>query len=148
MSSLLRRVLRRSNSRGKRLVGRPRNKMRRRKRVHDEEKIRNFEKWCREAGIALHPQVGQVTSLCANYHINLYMYTALHWLQRVLCRHRSGSQRLHLKRDQASHHPTSCTADCYQQPNQMCSPPRQDISQANEDHEQLGPLTAGSVGRI
>lgn len=36
--------------------------MRRRKRMHDEEKIRNFEKWCREAGIALHPQVGQVTS--------------------------------------------------------------------------------------
>lgn len=72
MSSLLRRVLKRSNSRGKRLLGRPRSRIILRKRTHDEEKIRNFKKWCREAGIALHPQVSRVpayvqpsTSTCA-----------------------------------------------------------------------------------
>lgn len=85
MSSLLRRVLKRSNSRGKRLVGRPRNKMRPRKRMHDEEKIRNFEKWCREVGIALHPEVGQVTCLSATLHITLCVCTQLYIGYRGSC---------------------------------------------------------------
>lgn len=83
MSSLLRRVLKRTNARGKRLQSKPRSRRIRARpprRSTNDEKIRRFEKWCRETGINLHPQVGGAhfisVTLCTRYvlvHTQLYI---------------------------------------------------------------------------